>query len=82
MREPRPNPIPPKDRIAVGREEMADLLSISPGQLDKMVREELLPGPRVLGGRLVYCVREHEEAMSKVPRKGEDRHDDDGLPEP
>jgi hypothetical protein len=49
-----------------------------------MVREELLPGPRVLGGRLVYCVREHEEAMAKVPRKGEDRHnyDDDDLPEP
>ncbi len=43
MKERRVNPISPIERIFVGRQEAADLLSISVGLFDQLVREGTLP---------------------------------------
>jgi hypothetical protein len=64
----------------VGREDAADLLSICPGHLDKLVRLGRLPQPRLMDGRLGYVVRELEEAAVKLPHRGEEGYGDEALP--
>ena len=52
---------------------------MSPGYFDQQVAAQLLPQPHVTGRLTLYDRYELDEAMSKLPRRGED---DGEWPEP
>ncbi|MGO7901613.1 MULTISPECIES: hypothetical protein [Rhizobium] len=62
-----PSSLPP---IGISREQAAALIGIGPTLYDKCVTAGTMPGPRVIGGRLVYDVEEVVRAFRSLPHKG------------
>ena len=54
----RTNLISPKERLAVPREDAANLFSISPSFFDELVAEDIFPPPTYLHGEPRWDVRQ------------------------
>lgn len=61
----------PVPRISLSRREVAAAIGVSPTTVDVMVKEGVLPPPRVWHTRKVWLVREIEAAVSDWPVDGE-----------
>lgn len=60
------------EKLAVGRRELAGMLSIGVRSLDRMNSAGLLgPRPRRLGGRLLWSVEEIREWLASACQRGE-----------
>ncbi|WP_312038580.1 hypothetical protein [Rhizobium binae] len=72
-----PSSLPP---IGISREQAAALIGIGPTLYDRCVAAGTMPGPRVIGGRLVYDVEEVIRAFRSLPHKGQAAGDLDDEP--
>lgn len=61
----------PVPRLGLSRQEVALAIGVSPTTVDVMVKEGVLPPPRVWHTRKVWLVREVEAAMCDWPSSGE-----------
>lgn len=64
-----PLSLPP---IGIGREQAAELIGVSPSTFDKAVAAGSMPQPRILGGRLLWDVREIHNAFVELPHRNVD----------
>lgn len=63
--------------FGVGRLQAASLIGVSASTFDKAVAAGTMPQPRVLGGRLLWDVREIRDAFEELPhREGSDERDE------
>jgi len=53
------------------REDAARYVGVSPSKLDEMVVDRRVPQPREIDRRLVWDVRELDDAFDDLPRRGE-----------
>lgn len=58
-------------RLGLSRQELALSIGVSPTTVDVMVKEGVLPPPRVWHTRKIWLVREIEAAMFDWPTRGE-----------
>jgi hypothetical protein len=84
MRKARPNTISPKDRIAVGRQDAADLLSICAGTFDRLVKQSLLPKPTYnLHRKPMWDVEQLRMALAALSQTGDKGYvENEDCPEP
>jgi predicted DNA-binding transcriptional regulator AlpA len=57
--------------LAVSRETAAQLLGISAGTFDKLVKTGKLPEPREVESRILWDSKEIEAAWRAMPRRGQ-----------
>jgi predicted DNA-binding transcriptional regulator AlpA len=53
------------------REDAARYVGVSPSKLDEMVADRRMPQPRKIDRRLVWDVRELDDAFDDLPRRSE-----------
>lgn len=55
----------------LSREEAAAYIGIGSTKFDEMVADGRMPQPRVIDGRVVWCVHELDEFFDRLPRRGD-----------
>ena len=55
------------------REQAADHINVGTTKFDEMVRDERMPQPREIDGRVVWDVYELDDYFERLPRRGEKR---------
>ena len=53
------------------RTDSATYVGSSPGHFDKQVDDKIMPQPKLLGDKLVWDIRELDEAFDRLPHRGE-----------
>jgi hypothetical protein len=53
------------------REQAADHIGIGVTKFDQMIVDGRMPEPRVIDGRVVWCVYELDEYFDRLPRRGQ-----------
>ena len=74
-RERRTNPIPPGERIAVRRDDSADLFSISTSLFDELVAEGVFRPPKYVHSIPLWDVRQLKVAWKKFMGEDDDGSD-------
>lgn len=57
-------------RLGLSRTEVALSIGVSPGSVDKMVEEGVLPQPRIWHTRKIWVASEIEAALQRLPERG------------
>jgi predicted DNA-binding transcriptional regulator AlpA len=53
------------------REQAAAYIGVGETKFDQMVSDGRMPQPRVIDGRVVWCVYEIDDFFDRLPRRGE-----------
>ena len=78
-RRPRLNPVAPLDRIWIGREDVANVFSVSPGMVDVLVNDKIIRPHRYFRSLPRWHVKKLQEESDKLLDKDQDS--DDWRPE-
>lgn len=73
MRAQATHPLPPSlPPLGLSRVEAAAYIGVSPSMFDLMVKDGRMPGPKRIGGRVVWDRKKVESYWAALPEDGED----------
>jgi predicted DNA-binding transcriptional regulator AlpA len=55
----------------LSRDESAAYIGIGSTKFDELVADGRMPQPRIIDGRVVWCVHELDEYFDRLPRRGQ-----------
>lgn len=55
----------------LSRDESAAYLGVGSTKFDELVADGRMPQPRIIDGRVVWCVHELDEYFDRLPRRGQ-----------